>query len=75
VDHEGKTSDDLILSRWVMDFQRGELDTYGVGGASLTSNRRGRLAWLWNWGSSGNDAVGRLVKIVGWPAVGRLRTA
>jgi hypothetical protein len=25
VDHEGKTSDDLILSRWVMDFQRDEL--------------------------------------------------
>jgi hypothetical protein len=26
VDHEGKTSDDLILSRWVMEFQRGELE-------------------------------------------------
>ena len=26
MDHEGKTSDDLILTRWVMDFQQAELE-------------------------------------------------
>lgn len=33
MDHEGKTSDDLILTRWVMDFQQAEL------GASVTDGQ------------------------------------